>query len=90
MPVEKDSEVYNMNHKKRGIALIFNHLSFDPRLGLKERSGTNTDCTNLIKTFEELQLEVKPFKDLTYKQMVRLEIENFCKNLDLPNNNYKK
>ena len=25
MPVEKDAEYYNMNHKKRGLAFIFNH-----------------------------------------------------------------
>ena len=25
MPVEKDAEHYNMNHKTRGLAFIFNH-----------------------------------------------------------------
>ena len=25
MPVERDAEYYNMNHKKRGLAFIFNH-----------------------------------------------------------------
>jgi len=74
MPVEKDSEVYNMNNKKRGIALIFNHMNFEPRLGLKARSGTDADCSNLIRTFEKLQLEVKAFKDLTFKEIVSWKI----------------
>lgn len=71
MPVERDSELYNMNHKRRGVALIFNHMNFDPRLGLKARSGTDADCANLIKVFEKMQFEVKAFKDLTYKDLVR-------------------
>ena len=25
MPVDRDSEIYNMNHRRRGIALVFNH-----------------------------------------------------------------
>jgi hypothetical protein len=25
MPIERDSEVYNMKHKERGKAIIFNH-----------------------------------------------------------------
>ena len=25
MPVERDAEHYNMNHKRRGLAFIFNH-----------------------------------------------------------------
>jgi hypothetical protein len=37
MPVERDSDKYNMNHKRRGLAIIFNHREFDPKLGLKTR-----------------------------------------------------
>ena len=47
MPVEKDSETYNMNHKRRGLAIVFNHKNFDPRLGLKTRNGTDADRDNL-------------------------------------------
>ena len=43
MPVDRDSETYNMNHRRRGYALIFNHKNFDPRLGLKTRNGTDAD-----------------------------------------------
>ena len=33
MPVEKDAEYYNMNHKRRGLAFIFNHkVGFRPIL----------------------------------------------------------
>ena len=47
MPVERDAEMYNMNHKRRGIALVFNHKNFEPRLGLKTRNGTDADRDNL-------------------------------------------
>jgi hypothetical protein len=47
MPVERDAEMYNMNHKRRGLAIIFNHKNFDPRLGLKTRNGTDADRDNL-------------------------------------------
>ena len=49
MPVDRDSETYNMNHRRRGYALIFNHKNFDPRLGLKTRNGTDADRQEDIK-----------------------------------------
>ena len=49
MPVDRDSETYNMNHRRRGYALIFNHKNFDPRLGLKTRNGTDADRQGDIK-----------------------------------------
>jgi len=51
MPVERDAEMYNMNHKRRGLAIIFNHKNFDPRLGLKTRNGTDADRDNLRWNF---------------------------------------
>ncbi len=59
MPVEKDSEVYNMNHRRRGIALLFNHMNFDHRLGLKARNGTDKDRDNLRMTLRQLDFEVR-------------------------------
>jgi len=43
MPVEREAETYNMNHRRRGTALIFNHMHFDSRLQLKQRNGTHAD-----------------------------------------------
>lgn len=72
MPVERDSEVYNMNHKKRGVAFIFNHMEFDDRLGLKPRNGTNADRDNLRTTLRGLDFEVRVYDDLTVKDVDRL------------------
>ena len=72
MPVEKDSEVYNMNHRRRGIALIFNHKLFDSRLGLKQRNGTDADRDNLRLTLRQLDFEVRVYNDLAFKDMERI------------------
>lgn len=42
------SMAYNMNHKKRGKALIFNQEKFQY---LKERRGTNKDRDNLSERY---------------------------------------
>ena len=70
MPVERDAEMYNMNHKRRGLAIIFNHKNFDPRLGLKTRNGTDADRDNLRLTLRQLDFEVKVFDDLPFRELV--------------------
>jgi len=78
MPVEKDAENYNMSHKRRGIALIFNHKNFDPRLGLKIRNGTDADRDNLRMTLRQLDFDVKVFDDLPLREIVsQIHYEHF-------------
>jgi len=72
MPVERDAEYYNMNHKKRGLSFIFNHKHFDPRLGLKQRNGTDADRDNLRITLRQLEFEVNVYNDLPFKEMERI------------------
>ena len=67
MPVERDSEVYNMNHPRRGTAIIFNHMYFDQRLGLKQRNGTNVDRDSLKSVLKGLDFEVRVYNDLHFK-----------------------
>lgn len=43
------AEEYKMDHKRRGLALIFNQERFFWRLGLNDRHGTNADRYNLEK-----------------------------------------
>lgn len=51
---------YKMNHKNRGLCLIFNHESFlDKSLGL--RKGTQVDRNRLLKTFTALDFDVRIF-----------------------------
>jgi len=71
MPCEKESEVYNMRHRRRGVAFIFNHKHFDQRLGLKQRNGTDADRDNLRLTLRQLDFEVRVYDDLPWKDIDR-------------------
>uniref|UniRef100_A0A8C8Z8K6 Caspase 6 n=1 Tax=Prolemur simus TaxID=1328070 RepID=A0A8C8Z8K6_PROSS len=44
------AEEYKMDHKRRGIALIFNHERFFWHLMLPDRRGTNADRDNLTRS----------------------------------------
>lgn len=54
---------YKMDHKKRGLALIFNHESFLD-LSLLHRKGTQVDRDRLIQSFEALDFDVRVFDNL--------------------------
>ena len=51
---EFTAECYNMNHKERGCAVIFNNKKFDPSTGMGERSGTDVDAENLYMILSEM------------------------------------
>ncbi|KAF5291193.1 hypothetical protein FQA39_LY14435 [Lamprigera yunnana] len=68
MPAERNATHYNMNHKHRGLALVFNHEHFNVG-GLSRRSGTNVDCEFLIVRLQKLGFEVKAFQDYEYSQV---------------------
>ena len=55
MPVEKDAEEYNMNHTRRGKAVIFNHDEFKNKT---PRHGSAVDVLILKETYEALGFEV--------------------------------
>ncbi|NWR11739.1 CASP6 protein, partial [Paradoxornis webbianus] len=50
---------YQMNHKRRGVALIFNHEYFSWRLMLSDRPGTMADRNNLKRSLTDLGFEVR-------------------------------
>ncbi|EFA01345.2 Caspase-like Protein [Tribolium castaneum] len=70
MPAEKYATHYNMNHKNRGLALIFNHEVFDIH-NLKPRTGTDQDRKNLEDVLRKLGFEVIVFQDLRYHDIER-------------------
>jgi caspase-like apoptosis-related cysteine protease len=70
MPVEREPKYYNMTHTRRGIAIIFNHESFDNR-SLTVREGTNVDVFNLKYTLKGLGFEVRVYKDLKYNELMK-------------------
>ncbi|XP_063166711.1 caspase-6 isoform X2 [Candoia aspera] len=62
---------YKMNHKRRGLALIFNHERFFWHLRLPERRGTLADRDNLNRCLTELGFEVKCFDDLRAEEVLQ-------------------
>jgi len=68
-PVGKYDLNYNMDHPKRGRALIFNHFEYDDNLELEARHGTKEDCENLKNTLVALNFEVSIHEDLSYKEI---------------------
>ncbi|XP_054845450.1 caspase-6 [Eublepharis macularius] len=62
---------YKMNHKRRGLALIFNHERFYWHLTLPERRGTLADRDNLKRSLTELGFEVKCFDDLKAEDVLQ-------------------
>ncbi|XP_034472874.1 caspase-like [Drosophila innubila] len=66
MVTRRDDPEYKMSHKYRGSALIFSHESFDK---LEPRSEANVDYENLKKVLDQLDFEVKPYKDLSYEEV---------------------
>lgn len=64
MSVNQFACEYNMKHKNRGLAIIFNHENFE--LSLDPRNGTDFDCDNLQQTLKRLSFDVAVYKDLRY------------------------
>jgi len=68
MPVDWDASEYNMQHKRRGHAVIFNHDTFDSD-HYAPREGSKTDVNNLCETFSSLQFDVTVHDNLEYSQI---------------------
>jgi len=66
----KDDFEYNMNHKKRGLAVIFNHFEFQDGLGLSAREGTSNDVFfNLKHCLSLHSFDVKVHSELKAAQV---------------------
>ncbi|KAH0945165.1 hypothetical protein HN011_004201 [Eciton burchellii] len=68
MPVLKDAECYNMNHKNRGKCVIFNHEEFET--GFDKREGSTTDALRLEKSFGKLGFDVEVHNDFTHVEVM--------------------
>ncbi|XP_060782592.1 caspase-6-like [Neoarius graeffei] len=69
------NEEYNMKHKRRGLALIFNQENFYWQLRLNPRNGSTADRNNLKKRFEQLDFEVRVFDDHKRDEILRIITE---------------
>ncbi|XP_066137368.1 caspase-6 isoform X2 [Saccopteryx bilineata] len=76
------AEKYKMDHKRRGLALIFNHERFFWHLTLPDRRGTNADRDNLQRRFSDLGFEVKCFNNLKAEELLlKLHEGDKCQSL---------
>ncbi|XP_050394525.1 caspase-7 [Patella vulgata] len=66
------TEEYNMNHPKRGKAIIINNKNFKPRTQMSVRTGTDKDKNDLHLRFNELGFHVVPYSDLPRAEMERV------------------
>jgi len=71
MSVDRNSAYYKMSHKRRGMAIIFNHESFDIQ-SLKCRNGTNVDRDNLKLAMKDLGFEVAVHDNLTSRDIMKI------------------
>ncbi|XP_059054220.1 caspase-1-like [Achroia grisella] len=68
MPVNRNAPYYKMDHKRRGVAIIFNHEFFDVH-SLKPRTGTNVDSDNLARVLKGLGFRVTIFNNLRFHEL---------------------
>lgn len=69
MPVERDSDEYNMNHERRGVSVVLNHDTFTTE---PPRKGSDVDVEALTKAHEALGFEVKVYNNSTVDQIKAL------------------
>ena len=58
-----------MDHKRRGMAIIFNHEHFDVP-GLNSRTGTAADCANLRVCLTNLGFNVLVYNDIKFTELI--------------------
>lgn len=66
------SDVYKMDHPRRGKAIVINNKQFRSHLQLPDRNGTDQDASALSCRFAELDFDVDLKNDQTVQQMMNL------------------
>ncbi|XP_012063639.1 PREDICTED: LOW QUALITY PROTEIN: caspase-1-like [Atta cephalotes] len=59
-----DDEEYNMKHKRRGVAIILNHVHFE---NMGTREGSEKDTLDLKTSLSKLGFDVQIYTDPTFK-----------------------
>ncbi|KAH8376945.1 hypothetical protein KR093_002329, partial [Drosophila rubida] len=70
MVTERYDPDYKMDHKYRGLALIFSHEHFD-NAKLTRRVETDIDNKNLTEELKKLDFSVQLYKDLYHKDVMK-------------------
>jgi len=68
MSVDWDAREYNMQHRRRGHAVIFNHDTFETD-HYPPREGSKIDVMNLRETFSSLLFDVTVHDNLEYSEI---------------------
>ena len=68
MPVAWNANEYNMKHRRRGHAVIFNHDTFETD-HYAPREGSKIDVKDLCKTFSSLLFDVTVHDNLEYSEI---------------------
>jgi hypothetical protein len=69
---------YDMNHEKRGIALLINIRSYDAPNQRIERNWSEKDLENLKETLKYLEFDIRSYENLKAKQ-IKDEIQKLAK-----------
>lgn len=75
---------YNMNHRNRGVCIIFDIETFNPARKLPRRHGSKVDSNGLFNLFRAMSFDVILFKDITATE-IRCQLDYYSK-LDHSNN----
>lgn len=76
---------YNMMHKNRGQAIIFNHMNFENPKIHPERLGSDLDARKLKKSLENLNFTVTIYKDRSVDE-IKAIIDETSKSVDHSDN----
>ncbi|XP_035669569.1 caspase-7-like isoform X2 [Branchiostoma floridae] len=63
------SHMYDMTHRRRGMAIVINNKEFQKKTKQKTRKGTDQDADGLFKQLTNLDFDVDMNDNLTCKQM---------------------
>lgn len=70
------AEEYNMKHKRRGVALILNHVHFD---NMATRKGSVKDALDLKASLDKLGFDVRIYTDPAVKTITTvLQSSKYC------------
>lgn len=70
------AEEYNMKHKRRGVALILNHVHFE---NMATRKGSEKDSLDLKVSLDKLGFDVRVYIDPAVKTIATvLQSSKYC------------
>uniref|UniRef100_A0A182QT84 Caspase n=1 Tax=Anopheles farauti TaxID=69004 RepID=A0A182QT84_9DIPT len=68
--IDRYAAYYPMNHKRRGMALLFSHNKYNvPNTPLPVREGSTVDCKRLKETLDLYGFDVKVYQDFKLEEI---------------------